>query len=256
MITVTILGSGTSQGVPMIGCKCEVCRSVNKKDYRLRSSVYIENEKGETLVIDAGPDFRYQMLREKIDKLDAIILTHNHKDHTGGIDDVRSFNYIQKKAMDIYAENYVLKTIKAEYSYAFTDHKYPGVPEINLYEINDTPFKVGSFEITPIRGKHLNLPVLGFKIENFCYITDMNYISEDEIAKFKNIDTLIINALREQKHISHFSLGEALEIIKIAKPRQAYLTHISHQLGLYDKLNPQLPNGVNMAYDKLKLTIR
>ncbi|MFI3268036.1 MAG: MBL fold metallo-hydrolase [Rikenellaceae bacterium] len=256
MISVTILGSGTSQGVPIIGCKCEVCTSCDKRNKRLRSSVLIENETGESLVIDAGPDFRYQMLREGVTNLDSILLTHNHKDHTGGIDDVRSFNYMLRRPMDIYAEGYVLKSLKNEYHYAFAEHKYPGVPEITLHEITEAPFSIGNFNIIPIRGLHHKLPVLGYRIDNFCYITDMNHISDDEINKMKGIDTLIINALREEKHISHFTLSEALKVIELVSPKKAYLTHISHQLGLYEDVMKKLPEGVELCYDKLKIKIQ
>ncbi|MFI3262970.1 MAG: MBL fold metallo-hydrolase [Rikenellaceae bacterium] len=255
MITVTILGSGTSQGVPIIGCKCEVCTSSDKRNKRLRSSILIENEKGENLVIDAGTDFRYQMLREDVTKLDAILLTHNHKDHTGGIDDVRSFNYMLRRPMDIYAERYVLDSVMQDYHYAFAEHRYPGVPEINLCEITEEPFVIGSFNITPIRGMHHKLPVLGFRISKFCYITDMNHISEIEIEKMKGVEVLIINALRREKHISHFTLDEALEVIEKVAPQQAYLTHISHQLGLYEDVEKDLPHNVSLAYDKLKILI-
>lgn len=256
MITVTVLGSGTSQGVPMIGCKCDVCLSTDTKDKRLRSSILIENSEGDTLIVDVGPDFRYQMLRENVENLDGILLTHDHKDHIGGIDDVRAFNYVLHRHMDIYAEQYVLDTVKKDYAYAFVENKYPGVPDINLHEIkNLEPFSIKGFDIIPIRGMHHKLPVLAFRIGKFCYMTDMNQISAHELDKIKGVDTLIINSVRYDKHISHFSLSDALEVIAEVAPKRAYITHISHQLNKYEILSKELPEGVMVAYDKLKITI-
>lgn len=252
---ITILGSGTSQGVPMIGCKCSVCLSTNPKDRRLRSSILIKTNCGKQIVIDSGPDFRFQMLREKVDSLDAIILTHDHKDHIGGLDDVRAYNYLLSRPMDVYGEDYVLKTIRKDFGYAFKEHKYPGVPEIILHTISTLPFMIGQTKIIPIRGIHYQLPVLGFRIDNFCYITDMNYIHEEEIDKIRGVDVLIINALRLEKHISHFTLNEALEVIAAINPKQAYLTHMSHQIGLYDVLSKTLPENVFLSYDTQKITL-
>lgn len=256
MLKVTVLGSGTSQGVPMIGCHCKVCSSSNPKDKRLRSSIMIENEYGDNIVVDAGPDFRYQMLREGVEKLDAILLTHHHKDHTGGIDDVRAFNYILNKDMKIYGEEYVLNSVKHDYGYAFEKNRYPGVPNIDLHQILEgEKFEVERFSIEPIRGFHHKLPIFGFRIENFAYLTDLNSISDAELAKLEGLDTLIITALRVKKHISHFSLFESLEIIKRLKPKRAFLTHSSHQIGLYDEISKELPSGVKLAYDGLKIII-
>ncbi len=249
---LTFLGTGTSQGIPIIGCKCPVCLSDNLKDKRLRSSVHIDID-GLSLVIDSGPDFRQQVLREDITKLDAILFTHDHKDHTAGLDDVRAFNYLQKKPMDVYGEANVLKTLHREFEYAFVKDKYPGVPRINLNEIENKPFYIDSQLIEPIRGMHLKLPVLGFKINKLAYITDMNSISEVELEKIKGVDVLIINALRIEKHVSHFNLEEALQIIKNSNVKQAYLTHISHALGFYDELSTKLPHNVSLAYDGLNL---
>jgi phosphoribosyl 1,2-cyclic phosphate phosphodiesterase len=195
------------------------------------------------------------MLREDITQLDAILFTHDHKDHTGGLDDVRAFNFLQKKHMEVYAEENVLNTIKKEFSYAFAEKRYPGVPRISLNKITNAKFKIDDIEIEPIRGIHLKLPVLGFKIDKLAYITDMNYISGEELQKIKNIDTLVINALRHEKHVSHFNLEEALDIINKVKPKKAYLTHISHALGKYSELNTNLPKNVSMAYDGLKIEI-
>lgn len=251
---LTFLGTGTSQGIPIIGCKCFVCQSDNPKDKRLRSSVHIEVD-NLSLVIDSGPDFRQQILRENINKLDAILFTHDHKDHTAGLDDVRAFNYLQKKPMEVYGEAKILETLKREFAYAFAKDRYPGVPRINLNEIENNSFYIESQLIEPIRGMHQKLPVLGFKIKNVAYITDMNYISEQELEKIKGVDVLIINALRIEKHISHFNLEEALSIIKTSKVKQAYLTHISHALGFYNELSTKLPHNVSLAYDGLIIEV-
>jgi phosphoribosyl 1,2-cyclic phosphate phosphodiesterase len=249
---ITFLGTGTSQGVPIIGCKCSVCQSENPKDKRLRSSVHIEVD-GLSLLVDSGPDFRQQMLREGIIRLDAILFTHDHKDHTAGLDDVRAFNFLQKKPMEVYGEDYVLETLRREFSYVFAKKKYPGVPKINLNKISNRKFKIRNQIIEPIRGLHFRLPVLGFKINNFAYITDMNFISDEEIQKIKGIDILVINALRLEKHISHFNLEEALSVIEKSNVKHAYLTHISHALGSYDNLSAKLPSNVSLAYDGLKI---
>lgn len=253
MTKLTFLGTGTSQGVPMISCHCHVCSSEDPRDKRLRSSVLIEQD-GVTLVIDSGPDFRQQMLREKVDRLDAILFTHNHKDHIAGLDDVRAYNYTQDRAMDVYAEPYVIDTLRREYSYAFADTKYPGVPEIDLHEIGEEPFRIQGVEIIPIRGYHLKLPVLGFRIGRMAYLTDMNRIEDQELEKLKGLDVLVINALRREKHLSHFTLDEAVEIIEKVKPERAYLTHISHQLGRAAEVEPELAaRRIYYAYDGMKL---
>ncbi len=250
---LTFLGTGTSQGVPIIGCKCSVCQSADPRDQRLRTSVHIQSD-GLSFVIDSGPDFRQQMLREKIDTLDAILFTHDHKDHTAGLDDVRAYNHLMQKPMQVYGEEYVLSTIKREFSYAFAEKKYPGVPEIELNTIDDRPFFIENLKIIPIRGVHFKLPVLGFRIGNLAYLTDMNQLPESERYKLKDLDVLIINALRIKTHVSHFNLEQALEIIEYSQPKQAYLTHISHKLGLYQDLIQQLPSKVLPAYDGLRIT--
>lgn len=262
---LTFLGTGTSQGVPMIGCGCDVCRSNDPRDKRLRASVLVEYE-GLTILVDAGPDFRQQMLREGISHLDAILLTHNHKDHTGGLDDIRAFNYLEKRATEIYCEKYVEDSLRMEYSYAFAEKKYPGAPEWHVHIIDDQPFTIyGSASgdnrgierlsagIVPIRGKHFTLPVLGYRFGNIAYCTDMNHIDECEIDKLQNLDHFIINCVRYGRHISHFSLEQALEVAAKVGARHTWLTHLSHQLPRYEMLVKELPDGVLPAYDGLVL---
>ncbi len=251
---ITFLGTGTSQGVPVIGCSCQTCRSDNMKDKRLRTSILLENEDN-VIVIDTGPDFRQQMLNNKVKKLDAVVFTHEHRDHIAGLDDIRAFNFIQNTAMDVYAESRVARALRYEFPYIFSEKKYPGVPELNLHIIDNKEFSVNGIEIIPIRVMHFKLPVLGFRIDEFAYITDANYISEEEKEKLFGVKYLVINALRREKHISHFSLQQSLEIISELSPRRAYITHLSHQMGLHEKLQKELPFGVVAAYDGLKIDI-
>ena len=246
------LGTGTSQGVPMIGCGCEVCRSSDERDKRLRASALVKCE-GSTILIDAGPDFRQQMLREGIAHLDAILLTHNHKDHTGGLDDIRAFNYIEKKPTEIYCEKYVEDSLRMEYSYAFAEKKYPGAPEWNVHNIDEKPFSIGNCEIIPIRGRHYKLPVLGFRFGDIAYCTDMNHIPEEEFKKLEGLEHFVINCVRCGKHISHFSLEEAVAVAQKVGARHSWLTHLSHQLPCYQKLLSELPEGILPAYDGLIL---
>lgn len=249
---VTILGSGTSQGVPMIGCRCEVCRSEDWHDKRLRSSIMVESE-GVRLVIDTGPDFRCQMLRQGVDRLDGVLYTHEHKDHTGGMDDLRAFNYWQNGAVDVYCTERVSEVLHKDFDYAFATTRYPGVPEIEVHIIDRDPFFVKGLEIIPLQLTHMRLPILGFRINQLCYITDCNYISQSEIEKIKGCKVFIINALRRESHLSHFNLSEALQVIERVDPEHAYLTHCSHQLGLYKDLQRELPENVELAYDQLKI---
>lgn len=247
---LTFLGTGTSQGVPMIGCSCEVCRSIDPRDQRLRSSVLVEHE-GLTILVDAGPDFRQQMLRAGVSHLDAILLTHNHKDHTGGLDDIRAFNYIEKAASQIYCEKYVEDSLRMEYSYAFAENKYPGAPEWYVHTIDEKPFCIKGVEIVPIRGLHYKLPVLGFRIGNIAYCTDMNHIPEEEFEKLKGLEHFIINTVRYGHHISHFALEEAVAVAQKVGARNSWLTHLSHQLPCYSELASELPDGILPAYDGL-----
>ena len=234
----------------MIACGCEVCRSRDSHDKRLRSSVMVESC-GVRVIIDAGPDFRYQMLREHVRSIDAILLTHEHKDHTGGIDDVRAFNYFQDKPVDIYATERVQRAVRKDFDYAFAEEKYPGVPEIRLHTIYSEPFMVGDLEITPVCGKHFMLPVTGFRIGRVAYLTDFNYIEDSQLEKLRGLDYLVINALRHEKHISHFTVREAVEVSRKVAPRYTFLTHASHQIGLYRDICGTLPEGVSLAYDGL-----
>ncbi len=251
---VKILGTGTSQGVPVIACNCKVCQSTDPNDTRLRTAAFIEVN-DVNIVIDAGPDFRQQMLRENITDIDAILITHEHRDHIAGLDDVRAYNFMNKKAVDIYADCRVQKAIKSDFAYSFADKKYPGVPQINLQELTTEPFEIKGVKIIPIQVYHYKLPVFGFRIGDFSYITDANYISELEKEKLHGTKYLVINSLRKQKHISHYSLSESLELIKELSPRRAYLTHISHQMGLHHDVNEELPQGISLAYDGLRLEI-
>lgn len=249
---LTFLGTGTSQGVPMIGCHCGVCDSADARDKRLRSSVLVQYE-GLQLLVDAGPDFRYQMLREDIDHLDGILLTHNHKDHTGGLDDIRAFNYLEKRATHIYCEKYVEDSLRMEYSYAFAENKYPGAPDWKVHLIDENPFEVEGREIIPIRGKHFNLPVLGYRFGDIAYCTDMNRIPEVEFEKLKGLKHFIINCVRLGRHISHFSLEQAVEVAQRVGAQHSWLTHLSHQLPCYEDLVKMLPEGILPAYDGLTI---
>ena len=247
---ITLLGTGTSQGIPVIGCECAVCTSTDKRDKRLRVSVLVEvNDK--VLVIDSGPDFRYQMLRAGVKQLDGIILTHEHKDHIAGLDDVRAFNYRQQAAMDVYAASRVQDALRREFYYAFADIKYPGVPLINLHEITNNPFTVAGVPITPIEALHYMLPVFGFRIGDFTYITDAKTVSEAEREKIRGSKVLVINALQKEKHISHFTLDEAIVFAQDIGAPKTYFTHISHKLGRHRDISLELPPGIELAYDGL-----
>ena len=277
---LTFLGTGTSQGVPMIGCGCDVCRSSDPRDKRLRASALVDYC-GMKILIDAGPDFRQQMLREGVSHLDAILLTHNHKDHTGGLDDIRAFNYLERRASEIFCEKYVEESLRMEYGYAFAEQKYPGAPEWHVHNIDSKPFivrcggpteilswesgkgysystvnldeEIKTAEIIPVRGMHYKLPVLGYRFGKIAYCTDMNYIPEEEFEKLHDLDHFVINCVKHGKHISHYSLEEAIEVAQRVGAKHTWLTHLSHQLPAYEELAAQLPDGILPAYDGLVL---
>ncbi len=249
---VEFLGTGTSQGVPFIGCPCSVCTSLDKRDYRLRCSVWIRTE-NTSIVIDTGPDFRYQALRAKIDKIDAVIYTHGHKDHVAGLDDIKAFNYWQNSSIDLYANKSTEEVLRREFHYVFNGDNYPGIPVLHIQPMLGEPFVIGDLEIIPIKVMHYKLEVYGFRIGDFTYITDANYIADSELAKAKGSKALVLNALRHEKHISHFTLEEAKQVAKEIGATQTYFTHISHQLGLYTEMEPILDDNVHLAYDGLVL---
>ncbi|WP_420318166.1 MBL fold metallo-hydrolase [Ekhidna sp.] len=251
---VVFLGTGTSQGIPVIGCKCEVCSSVDYQDKRLRASIYIEYE-GLNIVVDTGPDFRQQMLRERINKLDAVLFTHAHKDHTAGLDDIRSFNFLQKKDMPLFARKEVQEQLKREFSYIFTESNYPGIPRVELNTLDGSPFKVSEQTIIPIEVMHYKLPVYGFRFGDFTYITDANHISEEEKEKIKGSKVIVLNALQKKSHISHFNLDEALALMEELKPEKGYLTHLGHYMGRHIEVSKELPDNVEIAWDGLQLVI-
>lgn len=232
----------------MIACECEVCTSTNKKDKRLRSSILVQSALT-TLVVDTTPDFRFQMLRAGVKKMDGILYTHPHKDHIAGLDDVRAFNFFNKSAVNVYANALTQKALKNEFHYVFAEHKYPGIPDITLNDIDSDIFMVGDIPVQPIKVWHLHMPVLGFRFGSFTYITDANRIEEEEKAKIIGSEIIVLNALRIKKHISHFTLQEAIDVADELKIPQAYFTHISHQLGLHDAINSQLPSNRTLAYD-------
>jgi phosphoribosyl 1,2-cyclic phosphate phosphodiesterase len=251
---ITFLGTGTSQGVPVIGCPCPVCASPDLRDKRLRSSVMIE-EGGKVFVIDTGPDFRQQMLREQVKQLDAVIFTHSHKDHIAGFDDVRAFNFLQQREMDVYASEEVENAIRREYAYIFAHFKYPGIPEVKLHRIFNKEFTVEGVSFLPIEVMHYKLPVFGFRVGDFTYITDANFISDEEKEKIKGSKVIVLNALRKEPHISHFTFSQAIELMKELQPEKGYFTHISHQLGIHEEVEKELPSFISLAYDGLKIEL-
>lgn len=251
---ITLLGTGTSQGVPVVGCECEVCKSQDPRDNRLRTAAFVQT-RNVNLLIDTGPDLRMQLLREHITRVDAILLTHEHKDHLAGLDDIRPIYFMMQTPMHVFAQQRVLNVIRKDFDYAFKANPYPGVPSLQLMPIRDDIFQVGDVEIQPIHIRHLTLPILGYRIGKLAYITDASFISESELNKLKGLDVLVLNALGINKHYSHFNLEEALNIIRILQPKRAMLTHVSHRMGLYEDVQKMLPDNVTLGYDGLTMTI-
>jgi len=253
-LKITFLGTGTSTGIPMIACECEVCTSTDKKDKRLRSSILVQSS-NTTFVIDTTPDFRYQMLRKNVKHLDAVLFTHPHKDHIAGLDDVRAFNFFQEQAMQIYANQMTIDALMREFAYAFADKKYPGVPNLELNTIALEPFSIGDINVTPIEVWHMKMPVFGYRFGDFTYITDANRIEESEKKKIRGSKFLVVNALRKEKHISHYNLEEAIELVHELEIPTAYFTHISHQLGKHEEIEKRLPGGIHLGYDGLMIEV-
>jgi len=253
-LKVTFLGTGTSQGVPVIGCDCQVCCSLDYRDKRLRSSVHLDID-GLSFVIDTGPDFRQQMLRENINRLDAVILTHAHRDHTSGLDDVRAYNFLQSMNMPVYGTTETLNQVMTDFAYIFGPDNYPGLPRLDLRTITENTFTINNIRITPLPILHLKLPVLGFRVGNFSYITDANFIPDATYEKLKGTKVLVINALQREHHISHFNLNEAVDIVKKINPQKAYFTHISHKMGLHAEVSKELPENILLAVDGLQVSV-
>ncbi|MBN1597419.1 MAG: MBL fold metallo-hydrolase [Bacteroidales bacterium] len=253
-LNITFLGTGTSQGIPIIGCDCEVCRSADARNKRLRTSILI-NYKNKNIVVDTGPDFRQQMLNAEVKELRAILFTHEHKDHVAGLDDVRPFNFKTGKPIDVYAEQRVQDAIKREYAYIFSENPYPGIPQINMHLISHTNFNIDDIEINPIRVMHHKLPILGFKIGKFAYLTDIKTLPGEEKKKVSNLDAIVVTALRKEPHISHMNIEEAVTLIRELNPKKAYLTHLSHRFGLHEFEEKKLPPNVFIAYDGLRISI-
>jgi len=254
-VTVTLLGTGTSQGVPVIGCDCAVCRSDDQRDKRLRTAALLEVA-GRRVAIDCGPDFRQQMLRAQVHSLDAILLTHEHNDHIIGMDDVRPFNFMHWTDMPVYASGRVISELRRRFAYVFAEQPYPGAPMIRLEEISkEHPFEVGDLQVTPVEVMHGRLPVLGFRVGAFAYITDVRTISDAEQEKLRDLDVLVLSALHHREHHSHLNLEQALALIDRLRPRRAYLTHMSHRMGRHAEINPTLPPGVELGYDGLRIVL-
>lgn len=251
---VTLLGTGTSSGVPLIGCTCDVCRSVDFRDKRLRTSVHLDID-GKSFVIDTGPDFRQQMLRTGIRRLDAVIFTHAHKDHTAGLDEVRAYNFLQGQDIPVYAHPRVLNQLQTEFAYIFAEKKYPGTPSLQLHEIGNEPFDIEGVLFTPIDVLHHRLPVFGYRIHNFTYLTDLNYISDEELEKVYGTRILVLDALQIEPHISHFTLDQAIALVERIQPEQTYFVHMSHKIGLHRLVENRLPTSIRLGYDGLKIEI-
>jgi len=251
-LKVTFLGSGTSQGVPVIGCSCSVCQSLDYRDKRLRASIQVQVD-GQSFVIDTGPDFRQQMLRENVARVDALIFTHAHRDHTAGLDDVRAYNFTQDMDMPVYGTQPVLNQLKHDFAYAFEKESYPGIPRLTLHSIGEKAFSINGVNIIPLPVLHLKLPVLGYRFNNFSYITDANFIPEETFERLKGTEVLVLNALQLEPHISHFNLDEAVKTAERIQAKKTYFTHISHKLGLHSVIEKKLPSGISLAFDGLEI---
>jgi len=253
-ITVTFLGTGTSTGVPVIACNCPVCKSPDPKDKRFRTSAIV-NVSGRNFVLDCGPDFRFQMLKQNVEDIDAIIFTHQHRDHIAGLDDIRAFNYILNKNVDVYGTAPVMEAIKTEFPYIFADTRFFGAPQLNVHVIDSQPFEIFGVKIIPIKAMHGKMEIFGYRIGDFSYITDANLIESSELEKIRGSKVIVLNALRNSKHVSHYCLSEAVEILNDLRPERAYLTHISHFLGLHNEVESKLPSFIRLAYDNLVIKI-
>lgn len=251
---ITFLGTGTSTGVPVVACNCEVCTSSDPRDKRYRTSVMLSQD-ASNIVVDCGPDFRIQMLKHKVEDIDALVFTHAHRDHIAGLDDIRAYNYILHKSIDIYGSQVTLDSIKEQFPYIFIPGRYFGAPQLNLHPITEVPFSIGNFNFIPVQVLHQEMKVFGYRINDFTYITDANHIAPEELEKVRGSKVIVINALRNSRHVSHFSLGEALEILNHLKPEKAYLTHISHFLGKFEAVEKKLPDWVRLAFDGLQIEV-
>ena len=254
-MNITFLGTGTSHGVPVVACQCRVCQSTDPSDKHLRTSALVRTDEGENILIDIGPDFRMQMLSQQVTHLEGILITHAHRDHVAGLDDIRSLNYLQGCSMQVYGNEVALTTIQRDYRYIFEPHPYPGLPEVDLHVVDNDPFMVASHQVMPIKALHKDLPILGYRIGKLAYITDASFIPPEQIAKLQGVEVLVVNALRKEKHFSHFCLADALEVVNQVKPREAYLTHVSHEMGLMAEEAPLLPPHVHFALDGLTVEV-
>jgi phosphoribosyl 1,2-cyclic phosphate phosphodiesterase len=253
-MVVTLLGTGTSSGVPLIGCECEVCRSVDFRDKRLRSSIHIAVN-GRSLIVDTGPDFRQQVLRLNLKEVDAVLFTHEHKDHTAGLDEIRAYNFRSGRDIPLYGRPSVLAQLQREFAYIFAEHKYPGVPRVRINEIGNEPFDVFGVQVIPIEVMHHKLPVYGFRIGDFTYLTDLNFIPDQELIKVAGTKILVLDALQRQPHISHFTLDQAVEVAMRIGAERTYFTHISHKLGLHSEVEKELPTGIRLGYDGMQIKL-
>lgn len=252
VMKVTFLGTGTSMGVPIIGCKCEICQSQNPKDQRFRSSVLVSVD-NKNFIVDTGPDFRMQCLKNHVQHIDAVLITHIHRDHIAGLDDIRPFCYQQKAFIPVYGSEYVCQRLERDFSYCFGENRYPGVPDIELHRIDDQPFEVFGVKVIPIIVMHAKMKVDAYRFDNFTYITDASFISEESVKKIEGTEYLVVNALRKEPHPSHFTLQQALDLISRINPKHAWITHVGHTLGFYDEVQSTLPENVTLAYDGLQV---